>query len=255
MYDRNNKTKRQRPDNLIYGVHPVLEALKAGKPVEKILLLRDLRNPLIADILRLAAQQQAIVQKVPAEKLDRITRSNHQGIIAFVSMIEYQDLDEILMKTFEKGEQPLIVLLDRVTDVRNMGAIARSAECAGANALVMPSRGSAQINADAVKTSAGALNILPVHRSENLKDTLRYLRDSGVKLVAVTEHGSESYTKIDMKGPVALLLGSEEDGISPEYLRLCDAKVKIPLQGSIQSLNVSIAAGIMLFEVLRQRNA
>jgi 23S rRNA (guanosine2251-2'-O)-methyltransferase len=168
-------------------------------------------------------------------------------------MIEYQPIEDILIRAFESGRQPMFVVLDRVTDVRNFGAIARSAECAGIEAIVIPSRGSAQVNADAIKTSAGALNLVPVHRSPNLKNTLRYLKDSGVKLIAVTENGSSNYTTADLTGPVALIMGSEEDGISPEYLKICDDRIKIPLYGSIGSLNVSVAAGIIIFEAIRQR--
>ena len=253
MYERPFKNQRKQAENLIYGIHPVLEAMQAGKEIEKILLSRELRSPQVREINDLADQLEIIIQKVPNEKLDRITKSNHQGIIAFVSMVEYQPLEDILMRTFESGKQPLFVILDRVTDVRNLGAIARSAECAGANAIIVPSRGSAQINADAIKTSAGALNLIPIHRTANLKNALRYLRDSGVKLVAVTEHTSEPYTKSDLTDPLALILGSEEDGISPEYLKLCDERISIPLLGQIESLNVSVATGIILFEALRQR--
>jgi 23S rRNA (guanosine2251-2'-O)-methyltransferase len=255
MYEKHFKGLRKQPENLIYGIHPILEALNAGKYIEKIMLSRELRNPQVREISALAEQLEIPVQKVPNEKLDSFTKANHQGIIAFVSMVEYQPIEDILIRAFESGKQPMLIILDRITDVRNMGAIARSAECAAADALVIPSRGSAQINADAIKTSAGALNLLPVHRSPNLKNTLRYLRDSGVKLVAVTEHGSTNYATTDLTGPIAFILGSEEDGISPEYLKLCDERIKIPLPGTISSLNVSVAAGVIIFETLRQRNS
>jgi 23S rRNA (guanosine2251-2'-O)-methyltransferase len=254
MYEKHFKGPRRQPENLIYGIHPILEALNAGKDIEKILLSREQRNPQVREITVLAEQLEIPVQKVPNEKLDSFTKANHQGIVAFVSMIEYQPIEDVLLHTYETGKQPLFIILDRITDVRNFGAIARSAECAGVDALVIPSRGSAQVNADAIKTSAGALNLVPVHRSPNLKNTLRYLKDSGVRLVAVTEHGSADYGTIDLTGPIAFILGSEEDGISPEYLKLCDDKIKIPLLGTIGSLNVSVAAGIIIFETLRQRN-
>lgn len=255
MYEKHFKERRKQPDNIIYGVHPVLEALQAGSEIEKIMLARDLKAVQVREILQLAENREIPVQKVPNEKLWSIVRSNHQGIIAFVSLIEYHPLEDVLMDIYEKGEQPLLLVLDRITDVRNMGAIARSAECAGVHAIIIPSRGSAQINADAIKTSAGALNLVPVHRSPNLKNTLRYLLDSGVNLVAVTEHGSTDYSKTNLDGPIAFVMGSEEDGISPEYLKLCNDRVKIPLVGSIGSLNVSVAAGIILFEAIRQRNS
>lgn len=254
MYEKHFKGPRKQPENLIYGIHPILEALNAGKDIEKILLSRELRNPQVREITAAAEKLEIPVQKVPNEKLDSFTKANHQGIVAFVSMIEYQPIESIILDTFESGRQPMFIILDRITDVRNFGAIARSAECAGVDALIIPSRGSAQVNADALKTSAGALNLVPVHRSPNLKDTLRYLKDSGIRLIAVTEHGSTDYGTTDLAGPVAFVLGSEEDGISPEYLKICDERIKIPLLGTIGSLNVSVAAGIIVFEALRQRN-
>lgn len=254
MYEKHFSGPRRQPENLIYGIHPILEALNAGKDIEKILLSRELRNVQVREITTIAEQREIPVQKVPNEKLDSFTKANHQGIVAFVSMIEYQPIEDIIIRSFESGRQPLFVVLDRITDVRNLGAIARSAECAGVDAIIVPSRGSAQINADAIKTSAGALNLLPVHRSPNLKNTLRYLHDSGVKLIAVTEHGSTDYTTSDLTGPVAFIMGSEDEGISPEYLKLCDDRILIPLLGTISSLNVSVAAGIIIFETLRQRS-
>jgi 23S rRNA (guanosine2251-2'-O)-methyltransferase len=254
MQEYRRRQPQRQKENMIYGIHPVLEALEAGKEIEKILIRRDEKNSAFREILGLAGEMEVPVQKVPVDKLDGLTHGNHQGIVAFVSLIDYQPIENVLMNIYEKGEVPLLVLLDRITDVRNLGAIARSAECAGVHALIVPSRGSAQINADAVKTSAGALNNLPIHRSVNLKDTLRYLKDSGVGIVAVTEYGSEVYHSADLTGPVLLILGSEEDGISTEYLKFADNRIKIPLPGTTGSLNVSVAAGIVLFETLRQRS-
>ena len=242
-----------KPD-IIFGVHPILEALHAGKEIEKILILRDGGCFTFREIMQEAKEKDIPVQRVPVEKLNRLTRANHQGIIAFASAISFQPLEQVVMDAFESGANPLIVVLDRVTDVRNVGAIARSAECAGASLLIVPAQGSAQFNADAVKTSAGALNHLPVHRSPNLKNTLQYLKDSGFSIVAVTEHTNELYYGAKFDGPIALLLGSEENGISKEYMRWVDQKVKIPMTGNTESLNVSVAAGIIIFEVVRQRN-
>ncbi len=254
MYERRHNTRpRKHFDNIIYGIHPILEALQAGKELERLLLSREIHTPQLRDIIRKAEELNVPYQKVPTEKLDSLTQKNHQGVIAFTSLIEYQPLESVLMQVFEQGKTPLLLILDRITDVRNMGAIARSAECAGVDAIIIPAKGSAQINADAVKTSAGALNTVPVHRSENLKNTIKYLKDSGLKIVGVTEKGNEAYYTENFTTPIALILGSEEDGISPEYLKLCDKQVRIPLQGSISSLNVSVATGILLFETVKQR--
>ncbi|MCL4145717.1 UNVERIFIED_CONTAM: hypothetical protein GTU68_064648 [Idotea baltica] len=184
--------------------------------------------------------------KVPLEKINRVTRKNHQGTVAFISAITYASLDHIISSTFEKGETPLLLILDRVTDVRNFGAIARSAECAGAHGIIIPSHGSAQINSDAMKTSAGALNYIPVYRSENLKKTLREIQENGIQLVACTEKASEALYDQNLTDPVALIMGSEEDGISHEFLRIADHMCKLPIKGKIQSLNVGVAASIAL---------
>ncbi|ALD22513.1 RNA methyltransferase [Hymenobacter sp. DG25A] len=240
---------------MLFGLRPILEALNAGRTLEKIYLLRTTKNSITQDITALAKAANIPVSLVPLEKLDGITRKNHQGAVAFVSPIDYQPLDSILAGLYEEGKNPLLLILDRITDVRNFGSIARNAECMGVHAIVVPSRGAAQINGDALKTSAGALNLIPVCREPNLKETIDFLKQSGVQIVACTEKADTSLEteSVDMTGPVAILMGSEEDGISPEYLRLADHKVRIPMAGQISSLNVSVASGIMLFEVLRQR--
>ena len=246
-----------RSIDMLFGLRPILEALNAGRTLEKIFLLRGTKNSLVGDISTLARAAGIQVQQVPVEKLDGLTRKNHQGAVAFVSPIDYAPLDNLLSGLFEEGKVPFLLLLDRITDVRHFGAIARTAECLGVQALVIPSHGAAQINGDALKTSAGALNLLPVCREANLQDTIRFLQQSGVTVVACTEKATEAVgaADIDFSGPVAVLMGSEEDGIAPELLRLADVRLKVPMAGQIQSLNVSVAAGIMLFEVARQRVA
>lgn len=255
--DRQHNTRpaADRSIDMLFGLRPILEALNAGRTLEKIFLLRGTKNSLVSDISELARTAGIQVQLVPVEKLDGLTRKNHQGAVAFVSPIDFAPLDSIVSTLFEEGKVPFLLLLDRITDVRNFGAIARTAECLGVQALVVPSHGAAQINGDALKTSAGALNLLPVCREKDLRDTVRFLKDSGITVVACTEKADEAVGahEIDFSGPVAVLMGSEEDGISPELLRLADVKLKVPMAGQIQSLNVSVAAGIMLFEVARQR--
>ncbi|QNE40548.1 23S rRNA (guanosine(2251)-2'-O)-methyltransferase RlmB [Hymenobacter sp. NBH84] len=246
-----------RSIEMLFGLRPILEALNAGRTLEKIFLLRTTKNSITQDISALAKAANIPVAMVPLEKLDGLTRKNHQGAVAFVSPIDYAPLDNIVARLFEEGKTPLLLILDRITDVRNFGSIARNAECMGAHAIVVPSRGAAQINGDALKTSAGALNLIPVCREPNLKDTIRFLHDSGIQVVGCTEKAEDSLETgaVDLTGPVAILMGSEEDGISPEYLRLADHTIRIPMAGQISSLNVSVASGIMLFEVLRQRLA
>ncbi len=250
-----NRPAADRSIDMLFGLRPILEALSAGRTLEKIFLLRGTKNSLVADISTAARAAGIPVQLVPGEKLDGLTRKNHQGAVAFVSPIDYAPLDTIVSGLFEEGKVPFLLLLDRITDVRNFGAIARTAECLGVQAIVVPGRGAAQINGDALKTSAGALNILPVCRENSLHETIRFLQQSGVTIVACTEKAEEAVgaAEVDFTGPVAILMGSEEDGISPDLLNLADVKLRVPMTGQIQSLNVSVAAGIMLFEVARQR--
>jgi 23S rRNA (guanosine2251-2'-O)-methyltransferase len=240
--------------DMIFGTRAVMEAIRAGKEIESLLIQKDLQNDLIKELKDTAAEYGVTFVKVPVEKLNRVTRKNHQGVICFLSPITYASLDNILNTAFAEGRMPLLLVLDRVTDVRNFGAIARTAECLGADALVIPSRGSARINSDAMKTSAGALNFIPVCREANLKDTIRYMKDSGLQVIACTEKAEKNLWETSLEGPVALLMGSEEDGISPEYLKMASSEVKIPMQGQIASLNVSVASSLCLYEVARQRS-
>lgn len=241
-------------NEIIFGVHPVIEALKAGVEMEKLLIQNSARSPQISEIMRLARQMAIPFQLVPIEKLNRLTRKNHQGVIAMTAQVSYQKLSSLLPMIFEAAMEPFLLVLDRITDVRNMGAIARSVEASGVHALVVPNRGSAQINAEAIKTSTGALHRVNICREDNLKTTLHFLKESGLKIVAVTEKASVEYWKADLSGPVALILGAEDTGISEEYLKLADVRIKMPMLGEIQSLNVSVAAGIACYEVVRQRH-
>lgn len=239
--------------DVVFGLRPVLEALQSGKEIEKIYLQRDAKNPVINELVTLASDLKVPILKVPFERLNKITRKAHQGVICYVSPIIYASLDNVISETFGQGKVPLLLILDRITDVRNFGAISRTAECLGVNAIIIPSRGSAEINSDAVKTSAGALNYIPIVREGNLKNTLTYLKDSGFQIVACSEKAEKMIYQADFTPPIAIIMGSEEDGVSPEYLRKTDTMVKIPQVGNIESLNVSVATGIILSEVVRQR--
>lgn len=244
-----------KQDQFIFGIHAVREALNAGKDIDKVLVRRGAGSDLFKQLMGDFCRRDIPVQQVPVEKLNRITRKNHQGVIAWISQITYSDLTSVLPSIFESGEEPFILLLDGVSDVRNFGAIARSAECAGVHAIVIPASGSAAINPDAIKTSAGALHRIPVCRHRDLVTTVRFLRDSGLRLFAATEKAEDVVYSTDMTGPVGIIMGSEERGVSNALLKDADGWVSIPMKGTISSLNVSVAAGIMLFEVLRQRSA
>jgi 23S rRNA (guanosine2251-2'-O)-methyltransferase len=238
---------------MVCGVWPVIEALRAGKNVEKLLIRREAGGDGIKEIRQLALDREIPWQPVPLEKLDRLTKVEHQGVIAFLSQVEEQDLSEVIARAFEQAETPLILALDSVTDVRNMGAIARSAECFGAHALLVPKMGTARLGPDAVKSSAGALLRKPVCRVTRFTDGLRAARDHGLKIVACTEKGTLSLSECDLTGPLVIVMGSEDEGISDAVLRMADDLVNIPMAGSIGSLNVSVATGIILHAALQQR--
>jgi 23S rRNA (guanosine2251-2'-O)-methyltransferase len=240
-------------DNLIFGMRAVIEALEAGKDIEKILIQKGLSNELYNQLRQTLKGQTVPIQFVPPEKLKRLTDKNHQGVIAYLTEINYYNAEELLATVFEKGNIPLVLILDRVTDVRNFGAIARGAECAGVDFIIIPSRGAAQINGDAIKTSAGALHRLKVCREDNLKTTLEFLKESGLQIVSCHEKTEKLIYEADFKKPTAIIVGSEENGISNEYLKRSDEQVKIPMVGKIASLNVSVASGIVLFEAVKQR--
>lgn len=240
-------------DEMIFGIRAVIEAIEAGKEIDKLLIKKDLQGDLSKELFASLKGLDIPVQRVPLEKLNRITRKNHQGVIAFTSQVTYQHIDDIVPTLFEEGKNPFVVLLDGLTDVRNFGAIARTAECAAVNAIIIPSKNSVSVNADAIKTSAGALHTLPVCRENQIGQTIKYLKNSGFRIIGATEKGNMSYTKADYYGPVCLIMGAEDRGIPQEHLALCDDWVKIPILGHIQSLNVSVAAGVLMYEIVKQR--
>ena len=250
---KNYDTRRPPEKEMVFGIRAIIEASDAGKTIDKILLRRDMTSTIGKELLKKLMGTTTPVQKVPVEKLNQYTDKNHQGAIAFLSPIEFYDIETLVPTLFEQGKTPLMMVLDGVTDVRNFGAIARTCACAGADALIIGAHGSVAINGDAVKTSAGALYHLPVCKVDNLQHTLQYLRDSGFHVVAATEHATQNYTEVDMTAPAAIVMGSEEKGIYEANLRICSHQVRIPMSGVIESLNVSVAAGVMLYEAVRQR--
>ena len=239
----------------IYGIRAVIEAIREGRPIDKLFIKTDLSGELASELFALMKRHHIVAQRVPVERLNRITRKNHQGVVATISAVEYHNLGNVVSSLYEEGIVPFIVVLDGITDVRNFGAIARTAECCGVNALVIAERGSVSVGADAIKTSAGALMSLPVCRERSLAAGVRYLKESGFNVVAVSEKATMNYTRGDYTVPTALVMGAEDTGISPEVMRLCDTRVSIPMFGHIGSLNVSVAAGVLMYEVVRQRSS
>lgn len=265
---KERKEREERaPENVIFGIHPVREAIEAGTEIEKIYFRKTAGEALAAaerahvgaaNALREQALEAGLhIQEVPVEKLNRLTRNgNHQGVAAVVAAISYKDINELteeLDARIAAGEAPLVMLMDSVTDVRNFGAIARSAECAGAAALIMPAKNSAPVNAEAIKSSAGALTLIPVCRAGSLKGAIALLKGIGMQCVAATEKSNTLVYEVDFTKPTVIVMGAEDKGISREVLRLCDAEAGIPLVGRIESLNVSAAAAVILFEAQRQR--
>ena len=238
---------------MIFGIRAVAEAISAGKEVDKILIRKDLSGELATELFSLIKGTDITVQRVPQEKLNSITRKNHQGVIAFISPIHYQPVDEIIASLYEQGRVPFFLVLDHLTDVRNFGAIARTAECAGVDAIVIPAHGSAAINDDAIKSSSGALLRIPICREDNLKTVINFAKQSGLQICAATEKSSIPYTTVDYTLPTLLIMGAENSGVSNEYLKISNVKAKLPMLGQVESLNVSVAAGIFMYEVLRQR--
>lgn len=240
---------------LIFGHHPVLEALYAtDRPLEKVFFQQGLRGDFEKEVRRLCRERDVPLQVVPKEKLSRLVKGQHQGIVAAVPLIDFMKIEDVLPFIFEKGELPLLVMLDGVTDVRNVGAIARSALVAGAQALILPKNNSALLNEDAMKASAGALNLLPVCRENNLQTAIDLLQMSGVQVVATAlGERSRPIFEADLTIPTALLLGSEGDGLPPVLLKKADFVAKIPQKAEFDSFNVSVAAGICLYEAMRQR--
>lgn len=238
----------------IFGVRPVIEAMEAATSIDKILIKRDINGDLVKEVLAKARELNIPVQRVPNEKLNRITRKNHQGVIAVICPVRYYDLDNLLSSLYEEGKTPFGVILDGVTDARNFGAIARSAECAGADFIILPEKGSASVTSDAVRASAGALFHLPVSRVRDLSYAIERLHDNGYKIVGASEKSNTDYTKVNYEMPVVIVMGAEDTGISNEVIRKCDDLVSIPILGKVGSLNVSVACGVMLYEIVKQRS-
>lgn len=253
-YGHNDREPRE-PREYIFGRRAVIEAIEAGNSIDCVLLRNDLSGELAKELLQHIRDYGIVSRKVPVEKLNRITRKNHQGVVAMISPVEYYPLDRIVPELYEQGKTPLLLLLDGVTDTRNFGAMARTAECAGADAIVIPQHGSVSVTPEAVKTSAGALFNIPVCRVASMTEAVRYLHDNGYHVTGASEKGACNYTDIDFRVPSAIVMGAEDTGISDEVLRLCDDLGAIPIRGTIGSLNVGAAAAVIIYEAVRQRLA
>lgn len=241
-------------NEMIFGIRAVIEAIQAGKEIDKIIIKKDIQSELSKELLTVVKDMHIPIQRVPVERINRITQKNHQGVVAFISPIAYQSVEQLVPTLFEEGKNPLFIMLDGITDVRNFGAIARTCECAGVDAIIIPSKNSVSVNADAIKTSAGALHTIPVCRETNLTTTIKYLKACGFNIIAATEKGDYDYTKANYTLPTCIIMGAEDKGVAYEHLALCDEWIKIPLYGSIESLNVSVAAGVVIYEAIKQRN-
>lgn len=242
-----------KKSDIIYGIRAVIEAVKSGQHLERVFIQKNLKGDLYKELMLELHQSSSPISKVPIERINKFTKKNHQGVVALISPIQYHSLEHLIPELFEQGKNPLLLILDEITDVRNFGAIARTAECLGVHGIIIPIRGGAQVNEDAVKTSAGAFNYLPVCRENNLIDAARFLQESGISLIACSEKTNNSLKDIDFTLPTAIIMGSEERGISPTLMELASDIAKVPMSGNIESLNVSVATGMALYEVARQR--
>lgn len=249
-YDR--RPTKKLSDEYIFGVRAVIEAIKAGREINKIMIQKGMQKELFLELKEALKGKNHQLQFVPVEKLNGITDKNHQGVIAFAAPVSYYKIEAIVEELIEEGEKPFVLVLDRITDVRNFGAIARTAECMGVNAILIPSKGSAQVTADAVKTSAGALNRIKVCRTDDLKNSLFYIQQCGMRIVACTEKSSVPLYETNLRGSVAVIMGSEKDGITSDLINMSDISCRIPMEGEIASLNVGVAAGMVLYEKVRQ---
>lgn len=246
--------KIKNNSQLVYGLRPVIEAIAGGSQIERVLIQNGLNSSLLNELRTKMREHDIPFQYVPVEKLNKMTTGNHQGVVATIAPVKYHsfmDLMESVQQSADSGL--LVILLDHITDVRNMGAIARTAECAGVTALVVPDHGSAAMNEDAIKTSSGALLRLPVCREQNLKTVVNLAKQYGLQVVAATEKGAVHYREVDFRQPTLLIMGNEETGISPELLKMSDVRAKLPIVGEVASLNVSVAAGVFMYEALEQR--
>jgi len=240
-------------ETLIFGIRAIIEAIKSGKTIDKLFIQKGLQGEIAKELLSLARQQQLMINYVPVEKLNRITTKNHQGAVAYTSPIDFYDLENLVMQVIESGKTPLFLILDQISDVRNFGAIIRTAECTDVHGIIIQKKGGAPISADTIKTSAGAVFNVPICKVDHIKDAIFYFQASGIQVIAASEKSTETIYQKDLTIPTAIIMGSEGKGISHSVLKLVDHQAKLPMLGEIGSLNVSVACGAFLYETIRQR--
>lgn len=240
-------------ENQIFGIRAIIEAIQAGKELDKVFLHKDAQGDLMRDLLKILKQHKVNFTYVPIEKLNRLTDKNHQGAVATIAPVSFYDLENLISSVSESGKTPLFLILDQISDARNFGAIIRTAECTGVNGIIIGKQGAAPVNGDTVKTSAGAVFNVPICKVEHIKDAIFYLQGSGIKTIAATEKTETSLYDLSLTEPLAIIMGSEDRGVNPSVLKIVDEKAKLPMFGTIASLNVSVACGAFLYEVVRQR--
>jgi len=240
--------------NIIFGLRAVIEAIQGGRNVERVLISQNVQGVLAKELMEVISENNINFKKVKPERIDWVTRKNHQGVVAYLPPVEYHDFEKVVEDSLKKEKEPFVLILDGITDVRNFGAIARTAECAGVDVIVLPEKGSVSVTSDAIKTSSGALFRVPVCREKNLYFALRHLKNRNFTISAASEKGDKDYREPDYKGPMALIMGAEDKGVSGQLLKMADAHVSIPIRGEIGSLNVSVAAGILIYEMVHHRD-
>ena len=241
-------------ENTIFGIHPILEALDTELVIDKLFLQKDSNNSKIQEIVTICEKSDVTINYVPVEKLNRLTKGNHQGVVAITSPISFYSLESLVENIIQEKEKPLFLILDQISDVRNFGAIIRTAECTGVDAIIIQKKGGAPVTGDTIKTSAGAIFKIPICKVDHIKDAIFYLKASNIITIAATEKTNETIYDLSLNKPLAVIMGSEGKGVSKSVLNIVDYKAALPLLGKINSLNVSVACGALLYEVLRQRN-
>ena len=242
-----------KKETTIFGIRAVIEAIKSGENIDKIFLQKGLRGELFTELEQLLKKERLNSSYVPVEKLNRLSKKNHQGVIAQIAPITFYDIEDLVINVTESGKTPLFLLLDQLSDVRNFGAIVRTAECTGVSGIIIQKKGGAPVNGDAIKTSAGAIFKIPICKVDHIKDAVFYMQASGIKVIAATEKTDNTVYDVSFKEPCAIIMGSEGKGINPSVLKVSDEKAKLPILGDIESLNVSVACGAFLYEAVRQR--